>query len=76
MVWLLKVISPCTIIGYYRLYYHRLFVVILLVANVGYSIGAYFINSYSIGGYWLFFYLWLLMVILLMAIDSYSIGDY
>jgi hypothetical protein len=38
---LLKVISPYDIIGYSRLYYYRLLVVILLVA---------------INGYWLFFY--------------------
>jgi len=34
-------ISPYAIIGYSRLYYHKLFVVILLVA-----IGAYFINAH------------------------------
>jgi len=39
--WLFKVISPYVIIDYSRLYYHKLFVVILLVA----------INNYSISGY-------------------------
>jgi hypothetical protein len=39
--WLFKVISPYGIIDYSRLYYHRLFVVILLVAISNYSINGY-----------------------------------
>jgi hypothetical protein len=39
--WLLKVISLYVIIGYYKLYHHKLSVVILLVAIVGYFIGGY-----------------------------------
>jgi hypothetical protein len=39
--WLLKVISPYDIIGSSRLYYHRLFVAIDLVAIVDYSIDGY-----------------------------------
>jgi hypothetical protein len=39
--WLLNVISPYVIIGYFKLYCHKLFVVILLVAIVGYYIGGY-----------------------------------
>jgi hypothetical protein len=50
--WLLKVISPYVIINNFRLYYHRLFVVILLwllmaiVAIHDYSINCYFIDGY------------------------------
>jgi len=57
--------SPCLIIGCSRLYNHKLFVVILLVA-----IGAYifywwlFVLIYSIGGY-------SCLYILLMAIGGY-----
>jgi hypothetical protein len=39
--WLLKVISPYVIIGYFKLYYHRLFVIIPLVVIVVYSISGY-----------------------------------
>ncbi len=49
--WLLlaiEVIPPYVIIGYSRLYYHRLFVVILLVVINVYSI----VPIYYIGGYW------------------------
>jgi len=75
----LKVISPYAIIGYSRLYYHRLFVVILLVANVGYYINGYWclyillvaIIGYYIGGYWCLFYWWLLV-----TIGAYFIGDF
>ncbi len=55
----------------FGIYYHRLFVVILLVNIIlliillG-AIGDYYIVGYSIGGYWL----------LLMVIGSYSIGGY
>jgi hypothetical protein len=45
-LWLLKVISPYVIFGYSRLYYHKLFVVILLVVLVGYSIGGYWLLLY------------------------------
>jgi hypothetical protein len=41
--WLLKVISSYVIIGYSRLYYHRLFATILLVNIIGYIISAYLI---------------------------------
>jgi hypothetical protein len=44
--WLLKIISPFAIIGYSKLYYHRLLVVILLVDIVG-----YFISGYWFGGH-------------------------
>jgi hypothetical protein len=44
--WLLKVISPYIIIGYSRLYYHRLFLVIILVSIVGYFINDYFLLFY------------------------------
>jgi hypothetical protein len=54
----LKVLSPYANIGYFRLYYHKLFLGILLVAIGGYSIGVYI------------FYWWLLLVILLMAIGG------
>jgi hypothetical protein len=37
----MKVISPYVIIGYFRLYYHMLLIVILLM-----DIGGYFINDY------------------------------
>jgi hypothetical protein len=43
--WLLKVISPYVIIGYYKLYYQRLF-----VAIIGYLLIT--ISAYSIGGYY------------------------
>jgi hypothetical protein len=39
--WLLKVINPYVIIGYLKLYYHRLFMVILLMA-----IGHFYRNGY------------------------------
>jgi hypothetical protein len=39
--WLLEIISPYVIIGYSKLYYHRLFVIILLVDISGYSINDY-----------------------------------
>jgi hypothetical protein len=42
--WLMKTISSYVIIGYSRLYYHKLFVVILLVAIL-------LMSTYSIGGY-------------------------
>jgi len=61
---LLKVISPYVIIGYYRLYYHGLFVAIILVAISGYFIDVYI------------FFWWLLLVILLVAISDYSIDGY
>jgi hypothetical protein len=38
---LLKVISPYVIIGYFKLYYHKLVVAIGLVTIVGYYIGGY-----------------------------------
>jgi len=39
--WLLNIISPYVIIGYFKLYYHKMFVAILLVVIFGYFIGAY-----------------------------------
>jgi hypothetical protein len=65
----LKVISHYAIIGYFKLYYHKLFVVI-----VGYPIGDYWwllmtiilmvIDNYSINGYYFLLYWWLLVIIL------------
>jgi hypothetical protein len=40
-VWLLKIISPDVIIVYSKLYYHRLFVAILLEGIGAYSIVGY-----------------------------------
>jgi hypothetical protein len=37
--------------GYFRLNYHKLLVVVVLV-----TIGGYFINDYSINGHWWLFY--------------------
>jgi hypothetical protein len=42
--WLFQVISPYAIIGYSKLYYHMLFVAIVLMHI--YSIGGYSINDY------------------------------
>jgi len=41
--WLLKVISPYVIIGYFKLYYHKLFVyyIVVIVAIDGYYISGY-----------------------------------
>jgi hypothetical protein len=84
--WLLKVISHYVIIGNFTLYYHNLFVV-LLVAIVGYSIGdccwlfyrwlllvilSVSIVGCSIRGYYWLFYRWLS----LLTIIGYFIGDY
>jgi len=77
------------VICYFRLYYCRLFGVILLVAIVGHSIGGYCwsfhwwllliislvaIGTYLIGVYK--FYWWLLVVFLLVAINGYFINGY
>jgi hypothetical protein len=53
-LWLLKAIGPYIIINYSKLYYHKLFMVIILVVIVGYSIGGYW--YYFIGGYWWLLY--------------------
>jgi len=53
-LWLLKAIGLYIIINYSKLYYHKLFMVIILVAIVGYFIGGYW--YYFIGGYWWLFY--------------------
>ncbi len=77
--WLLKVISPYVIIHYSKLYYHRLFVIILLAATVGYCIGGYFINGYQQLFYWWHSfngYSQLLVIILLVAIIGFSISGY
>jgi hypothetical protein len=43
--WLVKIISPYVIIGYFMLYYHRLFMTILLVVIVGYYICGYWFGD-------------------------------
>jgi hypothetical protein len=75
----LTTISPYVIIGYYRLYYHELFVVIGLVAisaNIFYWCPLLVNLLVAIGRYWLLFYWWLLVVILLMVTGNYFSGGY
>ncbi len=62
--WLLKAVSPYIIIGYSKLYYHKLFV----------AIGTYSIDVYIF--YWWLFIALLLMVIILVDINGYFNNGY